>query len=1074
MADSRRYGLNQPIAIGQILAEAQHRWLRPGEICEILRNHQRFRLTSDPPYKPLGGSLFLFDRKTLRYFRKDGHNWRKKKDGKTVREAHEKLKAGSVDVLHCYYAHGEENENFQRRSYWMLDGQLQHIVLVHYREVNEGSRSGIPRLLNADGGMQNDSGSASTSLVHTSSAQVNSPVLAAHASYASSPSTAHWNGQAPSSEFDDGDSGDDFGVSSLGEPTTAGFGVGTLHPTDTAEKNTVGTGPVHLPYESRGLNDLIGLKDGPSNPFYMNQVDHSNLISDSVLQTDYGVSREAGLLGGISCGLATSSSTWPEAHSSNKDRTTICVQRIGHAPVYEKSPELTLDPYSINKHGLDGECGAFSDAHLKLLRTNTHESIEERRTEVNAVTAGFPSDNSTINDLPKIYESTQKQNFYSVNLLKENNIGSPMNVAANDSSLDLLTEDGQAQKNDPKSGVCNGERQEELKKLDSFGRWMNREIGRDCDDSLMTSNSPLYWCSLDSESNKDVSSLSSHMQLDVDSLGPSLSKDQLFSIIDFSPDWAFSGEETKVLISGTFMKNLKQYPPNMKWSCMFGEVEVPAEVLTTNALRCRAPAHVPGLVPLYITCSNRLACSEVREFEFREKASGLGLSNAVKIESEEELQLQIRFAKMLFLGVDRMQQIGCSKGKCNTCLLMVNMFSENPENEWHQIGRASQQNPREALIQRLLKDRLFDWLLHKIHEEGKGPNVLDERGQGVIHLAAALGYEWAMRPIVAAGVSPSFRDARGRTGLHWAAYFGREETVVTLVGLGAAPGAVEDPTSKFPEGQTAADLSSSRGHKGIAGYLAEADLTSHLSALTLKQSGLNSVSGNPDLSEDSIQTEEQRISPFEGIKEQQLSLRESLAAVRNSAQAAARIQAAFRVHSFIQRQSTQASDEHSEVSNELIALAYWNKSQKVGHFSDSLHAAAVRIQQKFRGWKGRKEFLKIRHRIVKIQAHVRGHQVRKQYKKVVWSVSIVEKAILRWRRKGTGLRGFRVDKAIGHLGPESGKTDEYDFLRAGRKKKEAGVEKALARVQSMVRYPEARDQYMRLVQKAKTREGAAA
>jgi len=40
-----------------------------------------------------GGSLFLFDRKVLRYFRKDGHNWRKKKDGKTVKEAHEKLKA---------------------------------------------------------------------------------------------------------------------------------------------------------------------------------------------------------------------------------------------------------------------------------------------------------------------------------------------------------------------------------------------------------------------------------------------------------------------------------------------------------------------------------------------------------------------------------------------------------------------------------------------------------------------------------------------------------------------------------------------------------------------------------------------------------------------------------------------------------------------------------------------------------------------------------------------------------------------------------------------------------------------
>lgn len=41
------------------------------------------------------GSLFLFDRKVLRYFRKDGHNWRKKKDGKTVKEAHERLKAST-------------------------------------------------------------------------------------------------------------------------------------------------------------------------------------------------------------------------------------------------------------------------------------------------------------------------------------------------------------------------------------------------------------------------------------------------------------------------------------------------------------------------------------------------------------------------------------------------------------------------------------------------------------------------------------------------------------------------------------------------------------------------------------------------------------------------------------------------------------------------------------------------------------------------------------------------------------------------------------------------------------------
>ncbi|KAF3777826.1 Calmodulin-binding transcription activator 2 [Nymphaea thermarum] len=64
MADSRRCAVNSQLGtsrfrrfallidIGQILLEAQNRWLRPNEVCEILRNYQKFCLTPDPPYKP--------------------------------------------------------------------------------------------------------------------------------------------------------------------------------------------------------------------------------------------------------------------------------------------------------------------------------------------------------------------------------------------------------------------------------------------------------------------------------------------------------------------------------------------------------------------------------------------------------------------------------------------------------------------------------------------------------------------------------------------------------------------------------------------------------------------------------------------------------------------------------------------------------------------------------------------------------------------------------------------------------------------------------------------------------------
>lgn len=91
--------------------------------------------------------------------------------------------------------------------------------------------------------------------------------------------------------------------------------------------------------------------------------------------------------------------------------------------------------------------------------------------------------------------------------------------------------------------------------------------------------------------------------------------------------------------------------------------------------------------------------------------------------------------------------------------------------------------------------------------------------------------------------------------------------------------------------------------------------------------------------------------------------------------------------------------------------------------------------------------------------------MRKRYKKIVWTVGILEKVILRWRRKGSGLRGFRSEGALEgtSMQCQPTKEDEYDFLHVGRKQTEARLEKALARVKSMVQYPEARDQYRRIL-----------
>lgn len=60
------------------------------------------------------------------------------------------------------------------------------------------------------------------------------------------------------------------------------------------------------------------------------------------------------------------------------------------------------------------------------------------------------------------------------------------------------------------------------------------------------------------------------------------------------------------------------------------------------------------------------------------------------------------------------------------------------------------------------------------------------------------------------------------------------------------------------------------------------------------------------------------------------------------------------------------------------------------------------------------------------------------------------------------MRGFKVEEATGEEeeevtpNPEMEKSDEYEFLRIGRQLKYADVERAVSRVQSMARSPQAR------------------
>ncbi|KAL0911668.1 hypothetical protein M5K25_019823 [Dendrobium thyrsiflorum] len=915
--------------------------------------------------------------------------------------------------------------------------KLEHIVLVHYRDLKEETSSSVPQLLSKGPTGQG----AETSSV-ADSAHINTSTFVNPSSYVPITTNVDWSMPTITSVFKGVDSGNELsGVPFVESVPGSGLQVTSLPGNSITGPISALTGSIFPPYTASSTN-TESLK-GSMNPFLLNQVTSLNLIPNEG-QNVQGTSHAAGSFG-FQFNDENPPSTWSESHSLKQKLIDTEEQKFSFQQLSCTDALSTRDSIAQNEErikSLHDDFNVLREPYSQPLTVDDIIQVEEE----NAAVADHPVDKDCVsNDSVQRYEVSHENQLDLAHPsdLNEQEEKAPT-VFKNSLGMDIYD-------NDPGG---------------SFERWMDKELGNDCSDIRMASDSCSYWNAFDTQNDKVFSSLSRHIQLDVDSVAPSLSQEQLFSIDDFSPDWAYSGDETKVLISGVFLGGVQ--PSSKKWCCMFGEVEVSAQVLTTNAIRCQAPPHSPGRVPFYITCSNRLACSEVKEFEYRENPTGTAISESLKTESEDEMYLQIRFAKMLSLGSDK-KMLLCSTENCAKCIVKKSLAHMLIDDEpgWEKIDKETKTcqghpwNLRDALLEKLLKGRLYEWLVCKLHEDGKGPNILDDKGQGAIHLAAALGYEWAMTSIIAAGVNPSFRDARGRTALHWAAYYGREQTVVTLLKLGAYPGAVEDPTSKFPVGKTAADLASSRGHKGIAAYLAEADLTSHLTSMSITENVMGSVSASL-AAEEAVETVEgKNIFSFD-VESGQIPLRESLAAVRNSAHAAAQIHAAFSAQSFRQLQSTKNA-EQSDIAYEVM-LSLNNRIHKTGHFNEYLHISAIKIQQKYRGWKRRKEFLKIRNRIVKIQAHVRGHQVRKQYKKVVWSVGIVEKVILRWRRKGSGLRGYRAEKTTGTAEKEVEMADEYDFLHVGRKQKAAGIEKALARVKSMVRYPEAREQYSRLME----------
>ncbi|KAB2040212.1 hypothetical protein ES319_D02G067300v1 [Gossypium barbadense] len=539
----------QDLDVKNMMEEAKSRWLRPNEIHAILCNHRYFSIQAKPVNMPKSGTIVLFDRKMLRNFRKDGYNWKKKKDGKTIKEAHEHLKVGDKERIHVYYAHGEDNSTFVRRCYWLLDKSLEQIVLVHYRETKEVS-------------------------------------LATHSN-------------------------------------------------------------------SSSLTDQ-------STPLLVTE------------EFDSGI-----------------------------------------ANTYSEEP---------------GESVNVRNHEMKLLEINTLEWDE------------------------------------------------------------LL--------------VANG-----------------------ANDSIASRGD-------------NVSCFDQQNQMAVN---------------DFS---------NYILVTGVFHQAYQHLAKSTLF-CVCGDLCTPAEIVQVGVYRCLLSQHSPGLVNLYMSLDGHKPISQVLGFEYFTPLSHDPIFPTEDESRQEEFQLQMRLAYLLFSTSKSLDILLGNKVSPNI-LKGVKKFAQKTTNMsdcWKYLMKSFEENrvsstqAKDSLLEIALKNRLRDWLLERIIEGGK-TNEHDTQGQGVLHLCAILGYTWAMYLYSWSGLSLDFRDKHGWTALHWAAFYGREKMVAVLLSAGAKPNLVTDPTTRNPNGYTAADLASLKGYEGLAAYLSEEALVAHFNDMA--------VAGNAS---GSLQTSRTEATNFENLNE---------------------------------------------------------------------------------------------------------------------------------------------------------------------------------------------------------------
>ncbi|GFY40286.1 calmodulin-binding transcription activator 2 [Trichonephila inaurata madagascariensis] len=842
----------------------RHRWNTNEEIASLLISFERHEdwLSKEVKIRPKSGSMLLYSRKRVRY-RRDGYCWKKRKDGKTTREDHMKLKVQGTECIYGCYVHSAILPTFHRRCYWLLQAKSGYSFsslpkcpisddnkllvtpsLSYCADKKEWTKEELVSQLKPMFYSENEPDLNNE--LEISTAETVEAIVQQLMEKQRAKSTARTHecacdnvpkGNTPGSEkkcshttFHRIISPKTHSRGVLAAVSTASANSTTATTTATPASSTTTTA---LTTNSTSIKseDVLGEKGYNCSCFRRSHGSGSGSAATSLILNLSQLQGGGGLLilnsaaAASSVGL-TSASVTPVTFLCGQDSTATTVRSItthtlhnamdtSDSPTILKSAKKQSQNVKVEvEEGL--ECALKRDVHFSNVPNTKDPDLCSVMEELSSETKDLPLN---------LFEDSLAMSQDDIQRTLLANMPPPKYVVQDSNPhISVKIESPHASDNvivdlNPMDFIDNdiSTPDEEVFNMDTFDILSDLPNLDDLNPDLAPSSGLSSSSSSTPVSNSSFAAKTNHSAMDY--------REGTANITDYSPDWCYTEGGVKVLVTGPW------YSSSSPYTILFDGVSVPTTLVQSGVLRCYSPAHETGLVTLQVACEGFVISNSVF-FEYRQRQS------ATNVKSEDWFFVEDSTLKLSLLErLEIMETKLTFSLDSSSAGLTTNSVVQNASDE--------QKSFEDRLVTLCQKFMTGSWTRH----DDVSPMLTTTCSDlTLLHLAAALGFSrlvctllhWRNENsslMLEREVDAMSQDKRGCTPLMWACALGFTDVALLLYQWNRA--AIKVSNNR---GVTPLSIASERGHEMLVDQLEklEHSQTQHLSASKSAESELSS------------------------------------------------------------------------------------------------------------------------------------------------------------------------------------------------------------------------------------------